>query len=62
MSAQPEPPEPPASKAMDILTADGVPIDRAASYALAAETAGKDPVAWAAHFVQLRKAARRSRQ
>ena len=58
MSEQPEPPEPPVSEAMDIMTAAGLPVDRAASYALAAEMDGKDPVAWAKHFVKLRKAAK----
>jgi hypothetical protein len=59
---QPEPPESPelpSDEAMDILTAAGLPLDRAASYVLTAVMDDKDPVAWATHFVKLRKAVKK---
>jgi len=45
------------NRACDILTAAGVPLETAASYALTALSDGKDPVAWAERFVRLRRAA-----
>jgi hypothetical protein len=49
-------PESSPDAAIDILTAAGVPPDRAASYVMHAAVDGKDPVAWAAHFAELREA------
>lgn len=46
------------SRAYDIMAADGVPAQRAADMAVAAERSGKDPVAFAEHFVKLRKSLR----
>jgi hypothetical protein len=46
------------SRAYDIMVADRVPIRTAADMAVAAERDGKDPVAFAEHFVRLRKTLR----
>jgi hypothetical protein len=46
------------SRAYDLMAADGVPAQTAADMATAAERSGKDPVAFARHFVKLRHAAR----
>ena len=46
------------SRAYDIMTADQVPAQRAADMAVAAERGGKDPVAFAEHFVKLRESLR----
>ena len=45
------------SEAFDLMAADGVPAQTAADMAMAAERAGKDPVAFARHFIKLRHAA-----
>ena len=44
--------------AMDVMLADAVPMSRAAQLCWAAHRSGRDPVAFAAHFVKLRKAIR----
>jgi hypothetical protein len=44
--------------ALDVLLADGVPVDTAAAHVLASLKAGRDPLAEAKHFVTLRKAFR----
>ena len=44
--------------AIDILTDDDVPTERAGELVIAAKRAGKDPEAFARHFVRLRKAYR----
>lgn len=49
------------SRAYDIMTADGVPAQEAADMAAAAERGGKDPVAFAGHFVKLCAGLRASR-
>lgn len=50
---------PPAvEEAYDLMTADQVPPQQAADMAVAAHRAGKDPVAFARHFIELRKAVR----
>lgn len=49
---------PGAEEACDLMAADGVPPQRAADMALAAHREGKDPAAFARHFVRLRKAMR----
>ncbi|HXJ27483.1 MAG TPA: hypothetical protein VNH17_17350 [Streptosporangiaceae bacterium] len=46
------------SAAMDIMTADRVPADRAAELCWAAHRSGRDPEAFARHFVELRRAIR----
>lgn len=46
------------SAAYDIMTDDGFPPEEAGRFALAAERQGRDPEAFARHFVKLRKAAR----
>lgn len=48
------------STAYDLMTADGVPPQRAADMAAAAERSGKDPVAFAEHFVKVRKGLKRA--
>lgn len=45
----------PVSRAYDIMIANGVPPQTAADLAAAAERGGKDPVAFAEHFVKLRR-------
>lgn len=45
-------------EAYDLMTADHVPAQQAADMAVAAARSGRDPVAWARHFVELRQAAR----
>lgn len=47
--------------AIDIMTDDGVPLERAATLALACDRTGDEPEAWARHFVKLRKAFRGDR-
>ena len=46
------------SRAYDLMTADGVPAQRAADMAVACERDGQDPVAWAEHFIRLRQGLR----
>lgn len=48
------------STAYDLMTADGVPPQRAADMAAAAERSGKDPVAFAEHFVKVRQGFKRA--
>jgi hypothetical protein len=48
----------PVSRAYDIMTADGVPPQKAADLAVAAERSGRDPVAFAEHFTRLRDSVR----
>lgn len=43
------------SRAYDVLAADGVPSQTAADMVVAAERGGRDPVAWAEHFVSVRR-------
>ena len=43
------------AEAMDIMIADRVPEDTAAKMAVTAEKTGKDPVAFARHFVKVRR-------
>jgi hypothetical protein len=45
-------------EAYDLMAADGVPAQEAADMALAASRSGRDPVAFAAHFVRMRGVAR----
>ncbi len=54
---QPNPESAEWNEACDILTADGVSLDEAASLALKAGLDGRDPVAWARKYVRLRRAA-----
>lgn len=49
---------PGVEEAYDLMTADLVPPQEAADMAMAAHRAGKDPVAFARHFVRLRETAR----
>lgn len=49
------------SRAYDIMTADRVPAQQAADMAVAAERSGRDPVAWARHFVSVRQGLRDSK-
>jgi hypothetical protein len=49
---------PGVEEAMDIMTADRMPADAAAQMAVGAAKLGKDPVAFAHHLVELRKAVR----
>jgi hypothetical protein len=49
---------PGVEEAYDLMTAGRVPPQTAADMAMAAHRAGKDPVAFARHFVSLRKSAR----
>ena len=44
--------------AIDIMIDDRVPLERAAQLAIAAKQQGRDPEAFARHFVELRKAYR----
>lgn len=46
------------SRAHDIMTADRVPAETAAKMAVAAERDGRDPVAFAEHYVKMRKVLR----
>jgi hypothetical protein len=48
----------PVSRAWDIRTAGGVPPQKAAGMAAAAEWSGRDSVAFAEHFVRLRESVR----
>jgi hypothetical protein len=52
---------PGVEEAYDLMTADRVPPQTAADMAMAAHRAGKDPVAFARHFVRLRQSAARMR-
>ena len=47
--------DPAVELAMDIMMADRVPADKAADLAVAAAKAGKDPIAFAEHFVKVRR-------
>lgn len=49
---------PGVEEAYDIMVADSVPAQRAADLAVAAAKSGRDPVAWARHFVSVRQAVR----
>lgn len=49
-------------EAMDIMLADSVPMDTAAKLAVAAGKTGRDPVAFAQHFVQVRREFRAGKQ
>jgi hypothetical protein len=49
---------PGVEEAYDLMVADGVPAQTAAGMAVAAARDGRDPVAWAAHFIELRAAVR----
>jgi hypothetical protein len=44
--------------AVDIMVDDGVPVQTAATFAVAAHRRDGNAEAWARHFVKLRKAAR----
>lgn len=46
---------PGVEEAYDLMTADRVPPQEAADMTMAAHRAGKDPVAFARHFIGLRK-------
>lgn len=47
-----------ASDAYDLMIADGVPPQQAADLAVGADRDSRDPVAWARHFVSLRRSLR----
>lgn len=49
---------PGVEEAMDIMMADGYPAVPAAELCVAAAKSGRDPVAFARHFVELRQAIR----
>lgn len=49
---------PGVKEAYDLMVADGVPARTAGDMAIAAARSGKDPVAFAEHFVKLRKSLR----
>lgn len=51
-------PAPGVEEAYDIMVADRVPAQKAADMAVAAAKDGRDPVAWAKHFVELRQSLR----
>lgn len=51
-------PPPGVEEAYDLMTGEGVPAQTAADMAMAAHRGGKDPVAFARHFISLRKAMR----
>lgn len=53
-------PAPGVEDAYDIMVADRVPAQQAADMAVAAAKDGRDPVAWAKHFVELRQSLRKS--
>ena len=46
------------SEAFDIMHADGLSHEKAAELAVAAEKSGRDPVAFARHFVEVRQGLR----
>lgn len=46
---------PGVEEAYDIMVADDVPAQQAADMAVAAARIGRDPVAWARHFVRVRQ-------
>jgi hypothetical protein len=47
---------PAVSAAYDLMVDDGYPPEKAAKLAMDAERSGRDPEAWARHFIKLRKA------
>jgi len=49
---------PGVEEAYDLMAADGVPPQQAADMAMAASRRGKDPVAFARHFIHLRRSVR----
>ena len=49
---------PGVEEAYDLMVADGVPPQRAADMAVAAARDGREPVAFARHFIKLRAAVR----
>jgi hypothetical protein len=49
---------PAVSAAVDLMTDDRVPMQTAVDMAMAAERDGKDPEAFARHFLKLRRVAR----
>ncbi len=49
---------PGVEEAYDLMVADRVPAQQAADMAMAASRSGRDPVAWARHFIELRQAVR----
>jgi len=49
---------PGVEEAYDIMVAGRVPAQQAADMAVAASKSGRDPVAWARHFVEVRQAIR----
>jgi hypothetical protein len=51
-------PAPGVEEAYDLMVADRVPSQQAADMAVAAAKDGRDPVAWAKHFVELRQSLR----
>lgn len=52
-------PAPGVEEAYDLMVADRVPSQQAADMAVAAAKDGRDPVAWARHFVELRQSLRK---
>ena len=50
---------PGVEQAMDIMMADGYPASSAAELCVAAANSGRDPVAFARHFVSVRQAVRK---
>ena len=51
-------PAPGVEEAWDLMAADRVPLELAARLAVAAARSGRDPVAWARNFVELRQSLR----
>jgi len=51
-------PAPGVEEAYDLMVADRVPAQQAADMAVAAAKSGRDPVAWARHFVKVRQSLR----
>lgn len=49
---------PGVEEAYDLMVADGVPAQQAADMAVAAAKSGRDPAAWARHFVRVRQESR----
>ncbi len=52
-------PAPGVEEAYDLMVADRVPAQQAADMAVAAAKSGRDPVAWAKHFVEMRQLLRK---
>jgi len=50
---------PGVEEAYDLMVADRVPAQTAADMATAAARDGRDPVAWAEHFIKLRQSLRK---